>query len=119
MSTIITRSTDFATIEPLLVLHEWVSEAEPRTIVHPILGSEDFSVTLRPASMRTGIAQLLFRDADAAESARAFHRAPAVFVASSDMSWFPASYVPNGVIRVRPGNGKHWVLELPFQELAA
>lgn len=119
MVTTITRSTDAASIIPSLVLDGWQSEDEPQTIVHPILGSERVDITLRPARARTGTLRLLFWDAAAAEAARVFHRAPALFYTFSDMVWLPAVYVPNGPVRPaqRAENLKRWVLEVPFQEV--
>ncbi|OJU42016.1 MAG: hypothetical protein BGN97_04480 [Microbacterium sp. 69-10] len=118
MSTTITRSTDAASIIPELVLNGWDSTDEPRTIVHEILGRETPDVTLRPAAPRSGTLRLLFPDAASAEVARKFHRAAAVFTTVSTLAWVPAAYVPAGGIRTAQQEGRRWVLEVPFQEVA-
>ncbi|QMU97977.1 hypothetical protein FVO59_12775 [Microbacterium esteraromaticum] len=118
MSTIIARSTDAQTIEPELVLHGWQSDDEPQSRIHIVLGREYPDITLRPAQARTGTLRLLFVSAEAAEIARVFHRAPAVFTATSDLPWVPAAYVPTGTIRTMQQAGARWVLEVPFQEVA-
>lgn len=118
MSTTIGRTTDATTITPALVLGGWESADEPQTIVHPILGSENVAVTLRPAAPRTGQLRLLFMDSASADAARVFHRAAAVFTAVSDLPWVPSAYVPNGPIRpAQQENRERWILEVPYQEL--
>lgn len=119
MATTITRSTDGTVVTPTLVLGEWASEDEPGTLVHPVLGREYPDVTLRPAQASTGTMRLFFMDFAAADAARRFHRAPAVFRAVTDIPWLPAAYVPNGPLRraQQSENMLRWVLEVPFQEV--
>jgi hypothetical protein len=119
MSTTISRTTDATTVVPDLVLNDWESDTEPQTIAHPILGSSDVAVTLRPARLITGRMRMLFSTAATAETARAFHTAAAVFHTTSDLSWVPASYVPLPTITLtqQPGN-RRWVLVVPFQEVS-
>lgn len=119
MGTTISRSTDAETVTPELVLNAWESQDEPGTIVHPILGSEWPDVTLRPAQARTGTLRLLFATSADAESARVFHRAPAVFLTASTLAWVPAAYVPAGPIHpIQQETRTRWILEVPFQEVA-
>lgn len=119
--TTITRTSDAATVVPTLVLSNWSSDDEPQTLVHPILGREFPDVTLRPAMARTGTLRLFFWDYAAADAARKFHHAAAVFRTVTDMAWLPRAYVPNGPIRCtqQAENAARWVLEIPFQELEA
>lgn len=118
MGTTITRSNDAASIVPELVLNEWESGDEPRTVIHEVLGREMPDVTLRPASSRGGTLRLLFADAAAAEAGRQFHRAAAVFTTISTLPWVPAAYVPAGPIRTTQQAGSRWLIEVPFREVA-
>lgn len=120
MSTIITRTADAATTTPdLVMLHEDASEAA--SVVHPIIGSEDVDVTLRPARRPTGTLRLLYLTHADATAARELHRAASTFtIDSPDMPWLPARYVPQGAIgRVQQAqNVKRWMIEVGYQELA-
>ncbi|MFD8769558.1 hypothetical protein [Microbacterium oxydans] len=116
--TVVARSTDAQTISPDLVLTEWVTENEPQSIVHRILGRSDVDVTLRPALDATGTLRLFFLDHTHAEQARAFHLAAAWFAVTTTDARLPAQYVPNGPIRkAEQENNARWVIEVPFQEI--
>ncbi|MFB4348481.1 hypothetical protein [Microbacterium sp. CR_7] len=116
--TTISRSTDAQTIVPDLVLNEWETENEAQSIVHPILGSADVAVTLRPARDATGVMRLFFLTHAAAEQARLFHTAAATFATSSDDVRLPALYVPQGGIRkAQQANDARWIIQIQYQEI--
>lgn len=121
MSTTISRSSDAQTITPDLVLTEWSTENEARTIVHHILGRPDVDVTLRPATDATGTLRLFFMTHAQAEAARLFHLAAATFAVTTTDERLPTRYVPQGSIRKvqQSVNAKRYVVEVPFQELRA
>lgn len=68
MGAMITHSS--GSITPA-ALTQWSSTAEPRSVIHPILGRADDDVTFRPPSLRRGVLHLVFADAEAAYTARA------------------------------------------------
>ncbi len=120
MSVTISRSSDASTIEVQIVLAPYTAADEPQTIAHPILGSAQYDVTLRPARPGQGQMKLLLTTYADADAARKFHRAAATFTASSsDGSPVPAVYVPTA-IGVAQFNEDYdlYEVDVSFQELA-
>jgi hypothetical protein len=119
MATVISRSTDAATVTPALVM-PFEGEDEAGTVVHRIPGREFPDVTLAPALGSGGTLRLFFLTFADAEAARGFHRAAATFTIASDQEWLPAAYVPQGRIRraQQAENLRRWVLEVPYEEIA-
>lgn len=120
MSATITRSIDAVAITPDLVF-AFEDASESASLLHPIIGSSEADVTLRPARRPTGQLKLFFLTHDAATAAREFHRAAATYGITSDsMPWLPARYVPQGPIgRVQEeANRTRWTITVAYQELA-
>lgn len=130
------------TINPTLVLG-YESERQARNVVHPILGSQESDVTLRPAGRRTGTLRLFFASGtasgyawvdgyyvpvsdgvDAAEDSKAaedLHATGEVFTLVSDLGTVAMSYVVPRGGRIRRSldeqTRRHWVVEVDFQEV--
>lgn len=72
MSTTITRLSDSATTQPVLVL-EWQARSESETQVHALIGG-GIAVTVIPAQPRAGTIPLLYATEADALAARALHQ---------------------------------------------
>lgn len=105
--------------EPALVLG-YSSSRESGNIVHPIIGSDDADVTLRPATLRTGTLELLYLDETASADAEQLHAAGAPLVLMTpDRATVAMTYVPVGRIgrSLDPQTRDRWVLSVDFQEV--
>lgn len=106
-----------STIYPIVV--GWRSSRSARSIVHEILGNENSDTTLRPAKLRAGTLRLVFQTPEAAAVAEELHAQAAVFtLTSEEITSLDMSYVvADGDIALSK-DPSHWVLEVPFKEIA-
>jgi len=117
--TTITHST--GTITPTIV-DGFTSTRESGTLVHPILGSENPDVTLRPAALRAGILTLVFASASAATAAEmVMASAQVLTLTDPDVSQIGMSFVVTGggiELDLDRESRSAWLLRVPFQEVA-
>lgn len=104
------------------IVNGYRSEREARSIVHPILGRTTPDVTLRPASLRTGNLELLFRDEADAVAASAHLAAGRLWQLESDERDVNMTFVtPEGErigLELDDETRDGWRLTVPFQEVA-
>lgn len=111
------------TINPDLVLG-YESQREPGSIAHPILGSSNPDVTLRPAQMRSGSLALGFLTATAEVDSSAAETnlgTAAVFtLTESDRSTVGMRFVVTGPIRrtLDPETRAAWSVAFDYTEVA-
>lgn len=116
MGAMITHNT--GSITPT-ALTQWSSTAEPRSVMHPILGRADDDVTFRPASLRRGVLHLVFADADAAYLAREALLVPQrlalthTTVAVVAMTFVVAEGEVSDVL----AESSQWSIDVPFREV--
>lgn len=97
---------------------EYGAEQAGGNIVHPILGSNNVHVTLRPAALRTGTLTLVFATAIAAASARVQHAAGGVFALTSpEVAVVDMSYVLDGTLGTVQGKAGEWTITVDFHEV--
>lgn len=117
MATTITSGS--TTLTPELVLG-WESVQDSRNIVHPIIGSANPDVTLKPANLRTGTLEMLFLTAADAEEARIAHATLGVFqLVSTEITYADMYYVVSGSINTTLEDvTRHlWTFSIDFQEV--
>lgn len=116
-----TISSGGTTITPDLVLG-WDAGREARTVVHEVLDGPP-AATLRAASPRAGVLRLFFLTPEAAHACASAHAAPAVWLLDDpDVPGGTLRYVvAGGQVRVvsEPPDHRRWVVEVPYQEVAA
>lgn len=104
-------------ITPVAV-SEYSVEQEGGNIVHPILGSSDVDVVLRPASMRKGTLTLTFSTAADAAAARVQHATGGVFtLASPTVNVVNMGYILDGRLGTVQGKAGEWTLAVDFHEV--
>lgn len=117
MATTITSGA--TTITPELVTG-WETDQETRNIIHPIIGSANPDVTLKPANLRTGTIELLFLTASDANDARLAHATGGVFqLVSTELSVVDMYYVVSGNINtvLEDSTRNVWTLSVDYQEV--
>lgn len=114
---IITRTSDAASTEPLLVLG-YETARESGTVVHEVIGG-GIAVTLAPAAPRSGTLQLLYASETAAFAALNLHSAPSVFELSDvDRDPVGMTYVVKGVIALAlTDDREHFEVTVGYQEV--
>jgi hypothetical protein len=122
MAEYITHGVDV--IAPTVVLN--ISSArESGNIIHPIIGRAEPDVTLRPASLRTGVLELGFAgpdaEADSADAEQA-HAGMGAFTLHNDVR--PSlgfSYVVNGTVEraLEDETRDAWIVRVGYQEVSA
>ncbi|HWU29340.1 MAG TPA: hypothetical protein VN041_09655 [Microbacterium sp.] len=92
------------------------------TLIHPVLGSPDPDVSLRPAGRRSGELRLVFSSAAGAVTAETVLAVPQVLALSDpDVGAVAMSFVvAGGQLRVEIDDETRsaWVLSVPFQEVS-
>lgn len=109
---------DVEIVPDLIMSHQ--DEILGGSIIHAVPGRIYPPVTLRAATAPTGTLRLFFLDATAAQAARDAHLAAvAPTIADESMPWLPQRYVMTRLSRIQQEtNGKRWVLEVGYQEIA-
>ncbi|HWU29823.1 MAG TPA: hypothetical protein VN041_12150 [Microbacterium sp.] len=116
--TTITHST--GTIVPTIV-HGFAARREARTLIHPVLGSPDDDVSLRPAGRRSGVLELVFSTSAAAVAAEAvFAIGQVLTITDPDVTAVGMSFVvAGGTVGVELSESRRsWIVTVPFKELA-
>lgn len=93
--TTFTNGTDVIT--PTLI-EEYESRSEHRNIVHPILGSEQVDVVLRPATLRAGSMSLVIEGDAAAAAAEAALRKATVWALVDARETVDMTFVVQGSV---------------------
>lgn len=89
-------------------------------VLHTVIGTAAPTVTLRPATLRSGVLTLLFADQDAAFHCEAMHAEPGIFtVYESTAPWATMTYVVAGDITadLDPDTQSVWFVTVAFQEV--
>lgn len=112
------------TIEPT-VIEGFRSSRESRNKLHPILGSAETDVTLRPASRRSGDLTLVFGSADAeadsAEAEAALATGEVYELVPDAVMSIAMSFVVTGSIEreLDPQTRTVWLVRFGFMEVAS
>lgn len=111
-----------AVITPSQILG-FKSAAESGNILHPVLGSENTDVTLRPARRRKGELQLLFTGAAAEEDSfdaeNALRSTSSFTLASDDLATVGMTFTVQGdVRRDQSDSRKAWTVTFGYQEVS-
>ena len=105
-------------IEPAAV-DGYMSSRQSNNVVHVIPGSSAPEITLRPASLRSGVLRLVFADEEAAKAAEDAHSTGAGFtLTSAERSTVAMYYVVSGEVSRELGNAGHWIVNVGYQEIA-
>ena len=107
------------TVTPTLVMG-WQTSQDTRNIVHPIIGSSNPDVTIKPSNLRTGEMSLLFDTYVQADLCRALHANAAVFQLYTDD--FPAANMNYVVFQevkltLEETGQRYWIVNIQFQEV--
>ena len=111
-------------ISPSLILG-YESEREAGTLVHPILGSSDDEITLRPARRRTGTLRLAFLDerseSDSLDAETALSQGAVFTLTSDDRTTIAMQFVVPStgrvVRRLDDETRLDWTVTVDFQEV--
>ncbi|QEO08885.1 hypothetical protein [Protaetiibacter larvae] len=90
-----------------------------RTVMHEILGTNELAVTGRPAGLRSGRRELLFRDDEVAVAAvEMLSGGGIVTLADTDRPVFNMTFVAAAVELELTNTRRSWIVRFDFQELA-
>ncbi|MDL9978851.1 hypothetical protein [Microbacterium candidum] len=107
-----------AVISPILI-HGFESSREAGTIVHDVIGRANPDITLRPASLRTGTARLLFADETASKSAEDALSLAVTCTLTTELASASFPFVVRGPItRTLNESRVTWLVAFEFQEIA-
>jgi hypothetical protein len=115
MATTISDGTTTSTPD---VFTELRTTSAAGTVLHPIIGSTDVDVTLRPSSRRSGTLRLFYVTEAAATTAETMHRAGnPLTLTSTERPWMNMGYVVSGPVELANADpkGKHWTLDVTYQ----
>lgn len=118
MTTTITRVSDSATTTPDLVLG-YETSRQSRNIVHELIGG-GISITLVPASPRSGALQLFYiAEADAWASMALHATADSFTLADTDIPDVGMTYVLSGSVDIAldEQTRAQWVVTVNYQEI--
>ena len=112
-----TITTSAGTLYPLAV-SEYSTRRNARSIVHDVLGRADPDVTIRPASLRSGMLRMSFNSAASSLAAENAHATGQSFTVVSPVAGVAMRYVvAGGQIERSYSDAGEWVLMVPFQEV--
>ena len=112
-----------STITPSQVLG-YKADREAQSIIHPILGSPNPDVTLRPASLRSGRLELGFEGATSETASKTaadlLSTAVTFNLVSSDRTSIPMPFVVTGSVtrELEEESRAAWMVSFAFQEIA-
>ena len=118
-----TITSGASTITPTAVLG-YQAVRESRTIVHPVLGSANPDVSLRPATLRSGELSLGFQgsasEANSKTAADLLSTAATFNLVSSERTSIPMPFVVQGQVRreLESESRDAWLVTFSFQETA-
>jgi hypothetical protein len=115
-----TISDGTTTLTPLLVLG-WSPTREARSRAHPLIGSPNPDVTLRPHASRSGTLRILCEDESAAAAMEALHTAGLLLtLADPDLASVGMTYAVTGPVNpeLDPQTRRRWVVSADFTEVS-
>jgi hypothetical protein len=133
-----TRTTDSATLTPIMVFGPYANAVESRNVVRPLLQSSSVRVTYIPQTLRTGELQLLLASyADAVSGIAYFGEASSyqfngpvtdttgysivgnviVWNGAIDDTFDLLFAVADGQFRIDQAEADMWTLTVPFKEI--
>lgn len=116
-----TITSGASTITPTIIL-DYSSDREAQSIVHPILGSSNPDITLRPASLRTGRLALGFQgsssETDSKTAVDLLSTAATFNLVSPDRSTIPMLFVVQGRVSrdLEDVSRDAWLVTFDYQE---
>jgi hypothetical protein len=114
-----TLTDGIETVVPMMVLG-WSGINANRTVIHPLIGSAEPDVTLRPSSTRTGTMAILCADEAEMIAVRDLHTEGAVLTLTEDVVVsLDMTYVVSGDVtwELDTTTRTRWTVTVPYTEI--